>query len=177
MTEQTRGESTQGKGRPTPKRSDAQKRRGGPVAPPPTNRREAAKQLRAKQAENRKRVREGTIRGDEAVLLKRDQGPVRRYVREFIDSRRSIAWILLPLSVLTLLASFGSVQLAALAFELFLAAGVAALVESAFTGMALSKAIQQHFPDEPKWKGHIRYGLMRGLTMRRMRVPRPVAKA
>ena len=44
-------EQTQGKGRPTPKRT--QKARG-PVAPPPTNRREAARQLREKQAVARK---------------------------------------------------------------------------------------------------------------------------
>ena len=168
-------EQTEGKGRPTPKRSEAQKRRSGPVTPPPTNRREAAKQLRAKQAENRQRVREGTLRGDEAVLLKRDKGPVRRFVRDFIDGRRSIAWILLPLSILTLVASFGSVQLAALAFELFLAAGVAAAIESVFTGFALSKALQEHFPDEKKWQGHVRYGITRALTMKRLRAPRPQA--
>jgi len=88
-------EQTTGKGRPTPKRSEAQKRRSGPVAPPPTSRREAAKQLRAKQAENRQRVRKGSLAGDETALLKRDQGPVRKMVRELIDSRRSLGWILL----------------------------------------------------------------------------------
>jgi hypothetical protein len=166
-------EQTQGKGRPTPKRSEAQKRRSGPVTTPPTNRREAAKQLRAKQAENRKKVRAGSLRGDEAVLLKRDQGPVRKFVRDFIDDRRSISWILMPLSILTLLASFGSVNLASLAFEVFLAAALAAGVESIFTGIALSRALQEKFPDEPKWKGNIRYGLARTITMRRLRVPRP----
>jgi hypothetical protein len=166
-------EQTQGKGRPTPKRSEAQKRRTGPVAPPSTNRREAAKQLRAKQAENRKKVREGSLRGDDKVLLKRDQGPVRKFVRDFVDGRRSISWILMPLSILTLLASFGSPALAALGFEIFLAAALAAGVESIFTGVALSKALQAQFPEERKWKGHIRYGLARTITMRRMRVPRP----
>jgi hypothetical protein len=166
-------EQTTGKGRPTPKRSEAQKRRGGPVAPPPTSRREAAKQLRAKQAENRQRVRKGSLAGDETALLKRDQGPVRRFVRDFVDSRRSVSWILMPLSIVTLLASFGSLALASLAFEIFLAAALAAGVESIFTGFALSKALQQQFPDVPKWKGHVRYGLARTITMRRMRVPRP----
>jgi hypothetical protein len=166
-------EQTQGKGRPTPKRSEAQKRRTGPVTPPSTNRREAAKQLRAKQAETRKKVRAGSLRGDETVLIKRDQGPVRKFVRDFVDARRSISWILMPLSIVTLLASFGSLALASLAFEIFLAAALAAGVESVFTGFALSKALQARFPEEPKWKGHIRYGLARTITMRRMRVPRP----
>jgi hypothetical protein len=170
-------EQTHGKGRPTPKRNEAQKRRTGPVTAPPTNRREAAKQLRAKQAENRKKVREGSIRGDEKALLKRDQGPVRKFARDFVDGRRSMAWLLMPLSIATLLASFGSVAVATLGFDVFLAAALAAGVESLFTGLALSKALKAQFPDEPKWKGHIRYALARTITMRRMRVPRPQVRA
>ena len=166
-------EQTQGKGRPTPKRSDAQKRRGGPVAPPPTSRRQAAKQLRAKQADNRKRIREGSIRGDEGALLKRDQGPIRRMVRDMIDSRRSLAVILLPLALVVLMAGFLGPQASSMAFSIWIASLAAVAIEWVFTGMQLSKAIQQTFPDEPKWRGHIRYGLMRTTQMRRLRVPRP----
>ena len=167
-------EQTTGKGRPTPKRSEAQKKRTGPVAPPPTNRREAAKQLRAKQAENRKRVREGSIRGDEGALLKRDQGPVRRMVRDFVDGRRSLAWVLLPVAIIVLATSFSKskpVQLVTL--EIWLAAFVAVSIEMTFTGFAVRKALTSQFPDEKKWRGHIRYGVVRTLTIRRLRVPRP----
>jgi hypothetical protein len=168
-------EQSQGKGRPTPKRSEAQKRRTGPVAPPPTNRRQAAKQLRAKQAENRKRVREGSLRGDETVLLKRDQGPIRRMVRDMVDARRTLGWILLPLAVIVVFSGLtGDPRLQSLTFSIWMASLAAVAIDWVFTGLSISKAIKEGFPDEPRWKGHIRYGLMRTTVMRRWRVPRPV---
>jgi hypothetical protein len=172
VTEQTQG---QGKGRPTPKRSEAQKRRTGPVTPPPTNRRAAAKQLRAKQAENRKKVRAGNLRGDEAVLLKRDQGPVRRMVRDMVDARRSLGWVLLPIALIVVVSGFlRNPQLQAMTFAIWLASLAAVAVDMLFLGFTISKALKQAFPDEPRWKGHLRYGLMRTTVMRRFRVPRPV---
>ncbi|MCU1587381.1 MAG: conserved rane protein of unknown function, partial [Frankiales bacterium] len=95
-------EQTQGKGRPTPKRRDVQKRRGGPVAPPPTNRREAAKALRAKQAADRQRGRAGSAGRSEGVLLARDQGPVRGLVRDLVDSRRNLGGLLMPAAALSI---------------------------------------------------------------------------
>jgi hypothetical protein len=167
-------EQSTGKGRPTPKRSEAQKRRTGPVAPPPTSRREAAKQLRAKQAENRQRVRKGSMAGDETALLKRDQGPVRRMVREIIDGRRSLGWILLPLAVLVIVSGLAkSKDLQNLTFAVWLASLAAVAIDMTFTAFAISGAIKKAFPEEPRWRGHIRYGLMRTTVMRRFRVPRP----
>ena len=170
-------EQTTGKGRPTPKRNEATKRRTGPVAPPPTSRREAAKQLRAKNAANRQRIKSGSKTGDEAALLPRDQGPVRKLVRDMIDERRTLGWILMPMAIVVLVTGFTKNNaLNAVAFEIWLAALLAAAVESVFTGTAVSKAIKERFPDEPKWKGHIRYGVMRTLTIRRLRVPRPAPR-
>jgi hypothetical protein len=167
-------EQTAGKGRPTPKRSEAQRRRTGPVAPPPTSRREAAKQLRAKQAEARQQQRRGSLRGEEAALLKRDQGPVRRHVRDVVDGRRSMAWVLLPVAVLVLLTSFSrNPTIKVVSFEVWLGACLAVAVEMVFTGFAISRSLRASFPDEPSWRGHVRYGVLRTLTMRRMRVPRP----
>lgn len=169
MTEQSTG-----KGRPTPKRSEAQKKRTGPVAPPPTNRREAAKQLRAKQAENRQRMREGSLRGEETSLLKRDQGPVRRMVRDVVDSRRSLAWVLLPVAILVLATSFSTNNtVKVVSFEIWLAALAAAGIEMVFTAAAVRKALRESFPDEKKRGTHVWYGVLRTLTMRRLRVPRP----
>ncbi|HUR13087.1 MAG TPA: DUF3043 domain-containing protein [Mycobacteriales bacterium] len=170
-------EQSTGKGRPTPKRSEAQKRRTGPVAPPPTSRREAAKQLRAKQADNRQRVRKGSLVGDETALLKRDQGPVRRMVREMIDGRRSLGWILLPLAILVIVSGLvKSPALQELTFAIWLASLAAVAIDMTFTGFAIRSAIKQAFPEEPRWRGHIRYGLMRTTVMRRFRVPRPTVR-
>src|SRR5688500_10937992 len=54
-----------GKGRPTPKRSEAQGRRQGPPPPPPTTRREAYKRMREQQATRRAQTRLGASRGDD----------------------------------------------------------------------------------------------------------------
>ena len=92
---------TVGKGRPTPKRREAEGRRG-PVAPPPMTQREAIKrskeqgksltkeERRALSAERRERM----MSGDEKYVLPRDRGPVRAYVRDLVDARRNIAGIL-----------------------------------------------------------------------------------
>jgi Protein of unknown function (DUF3043) len=165
-------EQTQGKGRPTPKRGEAQGRRTGPVAPPPTNRRAAAKQLRAKQAENRKRVRAGSLRGEEASLLKRDQGPVRRLVRDVIDGRRSLGWVLLPIALLVVVSGLASRALQTLTFLVWLASLAAVAIDMLFTGIDLRRQLKAAFPDE-KTRSHIMYGLMRTTVMRRLRVPRP----
>lgn len=171
MTEQTQG---QGKGRPTPKRSDAQKRRTGPVAPPPTSRRQAAKQMRAKQAENRKHVRAGNLRGDEAALLRRDQGPVRRMVREIIDGRRSLGWVLLPIALIVVVSGLlKNPGLQAVTFAVWLASLAAVAIDMVFAGLDIRRAVKIAFPDEKKVRGHVAYGLMRTTVMRRFRVPRP----
>lgn len=46
--------------------------------------------------------RERMMAGEEAYLLPRDRGPVRRYVRDVVDSRRNLLGLFMP-SALTLL--------------------------------------------------------------------------
>src|SRR5919107_5308582 len=86
---------TTGKGRPTPKRHEAQGRRPGPPPPPPTTRKEAYKRMREQQAANRSNVRRAALAGDEAYLPARDRGPVRKLVRDLVDSRRNVGGLFL----------------------------------------------------------------------------------
>ncbi|MDP9181238.1 MAG: DUF3043 domain-containing protein [Actinomycetota bacterium] len=167
-------EQTTGKGRPTPKRSDAQKKRGGPVAPPPTSRRQAAKQLRAKQADNRQRVRKGSLAGDERALLKRDQGPVRKLVRDIIDGRRSLGWVLLPIALVVVVSGIAKNEnLQQVTFAIWLASLAAVAIDMTFVAIDIRRSIKTSFPAEHKLRGHVAYGLMRTTVMRRFRVPRP----
>jgi hypothetical protein len=163
----------QGKGRPTPKRSESQKRRTGPVTPPPTNRREAAKQLRAKQAESRQRIRVGTATGDESAMLPRDKGPVRRAVRDMVDGRRSIGGLLVPIAGIVLVANFISLDAANLAFELFVLTLLIVGLDMVRFGRSVSAAIKKAFPQEHKIRGHVIYGLIRTTQFRRLRRPPP----
>jgi hypothetical protein len=165
-------ESTTGKGRPTPKRSETTKRKG-PVAPPPTSRREAAKQLRAKQAADRNRMKDGLRRGDESVLLKRDRGPVRKMVRDLVDGRRSLGWVLMPVALIVIVSGFMGPGIYAMVFAIWLASLAAVAIDMTFIGIEISRTIRRDFPEEPRWSGHIRYGLLRTTMMRRFRMPRP----
>ena len=163
MTEQTHG-----KGRPTPKRN--QKARG-PVAPPPTNRRAAAKQLRAKQAEQRRAVRDGSRAGDERMFLARDRGPVRSYVRDVVDSQRTLGPLLLPYMVVVIALGFvNNKQLYAAAFLSML--GVIAIVAIDFVrvGRIISRGMKERFPDQ-KRRPHVMYGIQRTTLIRRWRTP------
>ena len=84
------------KGRPTPKRKDAEAaRKVSSIAPAST--REEKK--RAKEAARAARIasRAAYLRGDENALPFRDKGPVRKFVRNYVDSRRSIGEYFLPI--------------------------------------------------------------------------------
>lgn len=163
-----------GKGRPTPKRRDVQRRRGGPVAPPPATRREAARRLRAEGAQQRRAVREGTKTGDESRMMARDRGPVRRLVRDVVDSRRHVGVLLLPAAILPVLAQLtGSKRLLALATTLWLATLLAAVADFFITGLVVRQKVRATFPDERRTGGHIGYAVIRTAQFRRFRLPPP----
>src|SRR5215213_10342001 len=92
-----------GKGRPTPKRSEAQGRRPGPPPPPPTTRREAYRRMRGNQASRRVEARQAAARGDDSYLPARDRGPVRKLVRDVVDSRRNIGSFFLAIAAVALI--------------------------------------------------------------------------
>jgi hypothetical protein len=162
-------EKTDGKGRPTPKRN--QKARG-PVAPPPTNRREAAKQLRAKQAEQRAAVRSGAKAGNEKMFLARDRGPVRSYVRDAVDSQRTLGPFLLPYMVVVILLGFvNNPQLYAAAFLSMLGVIVIVALDYIRLGRIIVKGLKERFPEETKRRPHVFYGLQRTTLIRRWRTP------
>lgn len=168
----TTGSRAVGKGRPTPKRSAAQKRRG-PVPPPPTDRREAAKRLKAARAAERREVREGTLRGDPARMMARDAGPVRAFVRDTVDRRRSVGSLLMPVAVLIVVAQFVGGAFYGLALRLWTVTIVAALVDLVVTGVVVRREVRREFPDEKRMRGHIAYALMRTTVFRRLRTPPP----
>ncbi|MGW1773789.1 DUF3043 domain-containing protein [Streptomyces sp. NPDC002104] len=163
------------KGRPTPKRAVAQSQRKAVVAST-GNRKEDAKRARERRRVEMTKQREALANGDERYLPNRDKGPVRRYVRDFVDSRFSVAEMFLPLAVIILVLSMVRVpSIQNIALLLWL--GVIALIILDSIGMfiRLRKALGQRFPDEPK-RGAVAYGLMRTLQMRRLRLPKPQVK-
>ncbi|MFI0444920.1 DUF3043 domain-containing protein [Actinomadura sp. 6N118] len=164
-----------GKGRPTPKRAEAQKARRQPITAP-SNRKEAYKRVREKQAEQRVKAREGMAKGDEKYLLKRDKGRVRRLARDYVDGRRTIgsylmygmfaivALSLLPIAAAKLLVLFAPPVLLAAVF-----------IEGLLISRRIKKLAAEQYPDE-ETKGVGLYAAMRAMQIRRLRVPAPQVK-
>lgn len=91
------------KGRPTPKRRDQQAARRQPLVP--VDRKGAKSTSREEQRKSRMTQREAMARGEESALLQRDRGPVKRYIRNYVDARIRVGEIMLPLMLIMLLAS------------------------------------------------------------------------
>ncbi|MCP3756409.1 DUF3043 domain-containing protein [Streptomyces sp. TBY4] len=163
------------KGRPTPKRAVAQSQRKAVVAST-GNRKEDAKRARERRRVEMTKQREALANGDERYLPNRDKGPVRRYVRDFVDSRFSVAEMFLPLAVIILVLSMVRVpSIQNIALLLWLGVIALIIVDSIGMFIRLRKALNQRFPNEPK-RGAVAYGLMRTLQMRRLRLPKPQVK-
>ncbi|MEV7444260.1 DUF3043 domain-containing protein [Streptomyces sp. NPDC091204] len=163
------------KGRPTPKRAVAQSQRKAVVAST-GNRKEDAKRARERRRAEMSRQREALASGDERYLPARDKGPVRRYVRDFVDSRFSVAEMFLPLAVVILVLSMiRQPTIQNVALLLWLGVIVLIILDSIGLVFRLRKALNERFPNEPR-RGAVAYGLMRTLQMRRLRLPKPQVK-
>ena len=79
--------SSQKKGRPTPKRKDAESARKVSSLAPARSKEEKARQKSAARAA-RIAQRAAYLRGDESALPSRDRGPIKKFVRNYVDSRR-----------------------------------------------------------------------------------------
>ncbi|WP_189714270.1 DUF3043 domain-containing protein [Streptomyces phaeofaciens] len=163
------------KGRPTPKRSEAQSQRRS-VASTPMTRKEAGKRQRDERRSQMERQRQALAGGDERYLPARDKGPVRKFARDFIDSRFNVAEFFLPMAVIILVLSMvrvGSLQ--TIALLLWLVVIVLIVLDSILTGFRLRKRLAERFPDDNR-RGAVAYALMRSLQMRRLRLPKPQVK-
>jgi hypothetical protein len=163
---------TPAKGRPTPKRSEAERRRRQPYSAP-ANRKAAAGQGRTRDKADRARKYEAMKRGEEWALSPRDKGPVKALTRDYVDSKRRISefymYILLLLFVL-LLTKNSSLQV--IVYPLVLVLAVVMAVEGFFISRGVKKLAAERFPGEST-RGITRYAVMRTLQIRRLRMPAP----
>jgi hypothetical protein len=173
--EPTAPTTTGGKGRPTPTRKEAQaaareRARAG------IDKKAAQKVLREKRNESNRKMRAGLRSGEERFLPARDQGPVRRFVRDWVDSRLSVAEFLLPLLiVIMVLQASGSRRMQSFSSGLWVATILLLLVDTFWIRMRLRRALNQRFPDE-NLKGTTFYAMMRMLQLRFMRLPKARVK-
>jgi cation transport ATPase len=164
-----------GKGRPTPKRSEAQGRRQGPPPPPPTTRKEAYRRMRETQAANRGAARAGAARGDDAYLPARDRGPERRLVRNVVDTRRNIGSFFMLIAVL-LLGSYAvpNLTLRSYMFAAWFGFFVLVVIDSFVLARKIRRAVTERFPDtKVRMRSLSWYGISRSTMIRRWRFPKP----
>lgn len=182
--------ATAPKGRPTPKRSEASRKRG-PVAPAPMTTAEARKrrkEARTKLSKEERKAekltrradmadrREKMMAGDDAYLLPRDKGPVRRYVRDIVDARRNVLGLFMPaaLALIFVMLSVPSVQVQQLISPAMLVLVLIMVIDGFILGRKVNRLADAKFPDntETGWKLGF-YAASRASQLRRMRAPRP----
>jgi hypothetical protein len=176
---------TPGKGRPTPKRREAEQRKRGPVAPPPRTTREAIKRSRGnkedrkelanKRREIRVKQRERMMAGDEKYLMPRDRGPVKAYIRDAVDSRRNLLGLFMPLAILIFVALLvPDPRVQSFTTLLCLLMLVAMILEGVLSGRRITRKVREKFPKESVrglsvgW-----YAFIRASQLRKLRVPKP----
>ncbi len=159
-----------GKGRPTPKRREAERGRRRSVAAP-RDRKEAYRLAREQQREQRTRMTQGLKAGNESLLPARDRGPVRKYARDLVDTRRSVAEYFLPLALIILVLNFtDNAQVQLFGSALWMLLVVLIVVDSVVLTRQLKKGLRRVHPGE-NTKGVVPYALMRSMQIRRFRLP------
>jgi hypothetical protein len=163
---------TAGKGRPTPKRSDAERRRRQPYTAP-KDRKEASRTSRDRQRADRTRRMEAVRRGEEWAMPPRDRGPVKALARDYVDSKRRVSeYYMYGLLVLLVLLFIPSVVVKSIVPVLVLSAVVVMAIEGVFIGRRVKALAAQRLPGEST-RGLGLYAGMRALQIRRLRVPKP----
>ncbi|MGW0041175.1 DUF3043 domain-containing protein [Rhodococcus sp. NPDC003348] len=178
---------TEGKGRPTPSRREAEGRRRGPVAPAPMTSKEArarrkesrgskeerklaSAERRADAADRRARM----LAGEDKYLLPRDKGPVRAYVRDLVDSRRHLVGLFMPLAVLLILAMFLDPSLQAFVTLGMFVMMLFMVVEGVIMGRQINNKVRERYPDSIDGGFKLGwYAFVRASQIRKMRAPQP----
>ncbi|MEN9713447.1 MAG: hypothetical protein RLZZ164_111 [Actinomycetota bacterium] len=180
MSDQT----NKGKQTPTPSRKAQEAANRKPLVGDKTK--EGRKVSREHQAEERRKAREGMLRGEDKYLPVRDRGPQKRMARDIVDSRFTLGELVLP-SMLVMLLAMGvtgqgktisalgfwlQVGILAYMWLLFIAVGINAFM----IGRKVSKLVGAKYGQTNVERGIGWYSAMRSIQLRPMRMPKPLVK-
>ena len=166
---------TAGKGRPTPKRSEAERRRRQPYTAP-KDRKEAARVSRDRQRGDRSRRMEAVRRGEEWALPPRDRGPVKALARDYVDAKRRVSeyYMYGLLGLLVLL--FIRAPIVQSIVPLLVLGAVAVMgIEGIFIARRVKALAAERLPGQST-RGLGLYAAMRALQIRKLRMPKPRVK-
>ena len=168
-------ETPQKKGRPTPSRREAEAARKARAKVPRTRKEQAAAR-RLARTESSGKMRQAMKTGDDRYLPARDQGPVRKFIRDYIDSSFWMLELMLPAMVVFLVFGYsGNATLASYANLALPAMLLVVLFEGFRMRGKLRKELTRRFPDDAQ-KGATMYAVMRALQVRFLRMPKPQVK-
>ncbi|MEV7972065.1 DUF3043 domain-containing protein [Cellulomonas sp. NPDC089187] len=167
-----------GKGRPTPTRKQAEAANRRPLVP--ADRKAASKEARAVQRAEREKQYQAMQSGDERYLPAKDKGPVRRYIRMYVDARWNLGELFLPIAVVVLLANIGlsaispsAAFFALIALYVFI---IVMIVDTVIMWRKLKKKVLAKFGPDSLVRGTMMYAVTRVFQFRRARLPKPQNK-
>ncbi len=167
------GAVTAGKGRPTPKRSEAEKRRRYAA---PGDRKEAMHQARTRDRSARTRKTEAMRRGEEWALPAKDKGPVRALARDYVDGKRRFSeFYMYGLVVLLFLLFFRNSVVQTVLPAILIVMVIVMALEGYLIGRKVSALAAERYPGEST-RGLRMYAAMRALQIRQLRFPKPRVK-
>ncbi|CAB4651414.1 unannotated protein [freshwater metagenome] len=178
--EETTGEtgtSESGKGRPTPKRKEAESARKQGISVP-KDPKAARKAARDRDREARAKSRAGLMAGDPAFFPRRDAGPVKAQVRDYIDRRRTVGEFFVPFAfVVLLLGLVNNPTVQTTVVYVWTSVLLLVVLDTILVGILLGRSLRKDYPEKSDRKGAVSYGVLRALQLRRFRIPPPRIKA
>ena len=170
---QPRSPAEAAKGRPTPKRSEAERNRRQPISGSRASAAPRTPEDKAKARGERGRKYEAMKRGESWALNPRDRGPARALARDYIDSKRRISEFYMYILVLLLAAVFLRNKTEQQYISpLVLVLVVIILIDAQVIRRSLRKLVGERLPGEST-RGLTMYAVMRALQIRRFRMPAP----
>jgi hypothetical protein len=175
-----------GKGRPTPKRSQAERNRYQSITGSTTSGRgprtgtapkgKLTPEEKSRARADRIRKTEAMRRGEDWALGPRDRGPIRKLARDYVDAhRRPSNYYMYVLLVLLVALLSRNAVLNTYVSPLILVLIVVVVVDAYLIRRALFKLAAERYPGEST-RGMTTYAVMRALQIRRFRMPAPRLK-
>jgi hypothetical protein len=142
----------------------------------PRTRKEQAAAQRAARGDTSQKMRQAMKTGDEKYLPARDRGPVRRFIRDFVDSRFSFIELMVPLLIVSMVLGYsGSSTMVQLGNTVLFTTLLVIVFDILMLRFRLRRELARRFPDEPT-KGTTLYAAMRSLQMKFLRLPKAQVK-
>lgn len=165
-----------GKGHATPTRKQAEEARKE-RAKAAFDTKAARKLDRHKRLAKQQKIRAGMRSGDERYLPARDQGPVKKFVRNWVDARLCFAEVLLPLLFLIMFFIYSdSRQMVELGNRLWTITILVTAVDTIWMIFRLKRAVRAQFDDPDSTRGVTSYAVLRVMQPRFMRMPKTQVK-